>query len=105
MGKRIVVVCCAGILLATLPVLAKQSQTQKKSGGWRQLFNGKDLTGWKHVGPGGDTVEDSLIRTNGGMGLLFLTGGKIAHCRICIVYKMRAHHSNSGGFIRISVQT
>ena len=20
---------------------------------WRQLFNGKDLTGWKHVGPGG----------------------------------------------------
>ena len=24
---------------------------------WQQLFNGKDLTGWKHVGPGGDTVE------------------------------------------------
>ena len=20
---------------------------------WQQLFNGKDLTGWKHVGPGG----------------------------------------------------
>ena len=25
---------------------------------WQQLFNGKDLTGWKHVGPGNDTVED-----------------------------------------------
>ena len=22
---------------------------------WQQLFNGKDLTGWHHVGPGGDT--------------------------------------------------
>ena len=22
---------------------------------WKQLFNGRDLTGWKHVGPGGDT--------------------------------------------------
>src|SRR5437868_3090503 len=104
MGKRILVVCCAGILLATLPVLAKQSQTQKKSGGWRQLFNGKDLTGWKHVGPGGDTVEDSLIRTNGGMGLLYWTGGKLANCRIRIVYKMRDHNSNSGVFIRIPVE-
>jgi hypothetical protein len=25
------------------------SQTEKP---WRQIFNGKDLTGWKHVGPG-----------------------------------------------------
>ena len=26
---------------------------------WKPLFNGKDLNGWKHVGPGGMTVEDS----------------------------------------------
>ena len=24
---------------------------------WQQLFNGKDLTGWKHVGPGGRSEE------------------------------------------------
>ncbi|HLX75475.1 MAG TPA: hypothetical protein VKR26_12090, partial [Terriglobales bacterium] len=24
---------------------------------WRQLYNGKDLKGWKHVGPGYMTVE------------------------------------------------
>ena len=47
---------------------------------WQQLFNGKDLNGWKHVGPGGDTVEDGLIRTHGGMGLLYWTGGKIGNC-------------------------
>src|SRR6202007_2793655 len=47
---------------------------------WQRLFNGKDLTGWKHVGPGGDTVEDGLIHTHGGMGLLYLTGGTNGKC-------------------------
>ena len=42
-------------------------------GDWKPLFNGKDLTGWKHVGPGGDTIEDGLIKTHGGMGLLYWT--------------------------------
>ena len=30
---------------------------------WKPLFNGKDLTGWKHVGPGEMTVADGLIQT------------------------------------------
>jgi hypothetical protein len=71
---------------------------------WRQLFNGKDLTGWKHVGPGGDTVEDGLIRTHGGMGLLYWTGGKIGDCIIHVVYKMRDENDNSGVFIRIPLE-
>src|SRR5215472_16029877 len=60
-----------------------------QSSGWQQLFNGKDLTGWKHVGPGGDTVEDGLIRTHGGMGLLYWTGSRFSNCMIRVVYKMR----------------
>ena len=71
---------------------------------WQQLFNGKDLTGWHHVGPGGDTVEDGLIRTHGGMGLLVWTGGKIGHCQIHVVYKMRDENDNSGVFIRIPLE-
>ena len=35
---------------------------------WKPLFNGKDLTGWKHVGQGNMTVENGLIQTHGGMG-------------------------------------
>jgi 3-keto-disaccharide hydrolase len=31
---------------------------------WKQLFNGKDLTGWKHVGPGEMTVTDGMIETH-----------------------------------------
>ena len=42
-----------------------------QSGDWKQLFNGQDLAGWQHVGPGSMSVEDGLIRTHGGMGLLW----------------------------------
>ena len=75
-----------------------------QSGEWKQLFDGKDLVGWKHVGPGSMTVEDGLIRTHGGMGLLYWTGGKLGDCVIRVVYKMRDHNSNSGVFIRIPLE-
>lgn len=70
----------------------------------RQLFNGKDLSGWKHVGPGSMTVEDGLIHTHGGMGLLYWTGGKVGNCHIHVVYKMRDENDNSGFFIRIPLE-
>jgi len=85
------------VVLAAIPVSAQ-------SGEWKQLFDGKDLTGWKHVGPGGMTVEDGLIRTHGGMGLLYWTGGKLGDCVIRVVFKMRDHNSNSGVFIRIPIE-
>jgi 3-keto-disaccharide hydrolase len=71
---------------------------------WKQLFNGKDLTGWKHVGPGEMTVADGLIETHGGMGLLYWTGGKIGHCKLRVVFKMRDFNDNSGVYIRIPVE-
>jgi len=75
-----------------------------QSGEWKQLFDGKDLTGWKHVGPGSMTVADGLIETHGGMGLLYWTGGKLGDCVIHVVYKMRDHNDNSGVFIRIPIE-
>jgi len=82
--------------------VAIAARTQTKE--WKPLFNGQDLTGWKHVGPGGDTVEDGMIRTHGGMGLLYWTGGKLGDCRIRVVYKMRDFNDNSGVFIRIPLE-
>src|SRR5438445_9495716 len=67
--------------------------TLAQSSEWKQLFDGKDLVGWKHVGPGEMTVEDGLIRTHGGMGLLYWTGGKLGDCAIRVVYKMRDHNT------------
>jgi hypothetical protein len=72
--------------------------------GWRQLFNGKDLTGWKHAGPGYMTVENGLIRGNGGMGLLYWAGEKFGNCTIKVVWKMRDENSNSGIFIRVPIE-
>jgi len=86
---------CTTMLLPKLPAQA---------GEWKQLFDGKDLTGWKHVGPGFMTVEDGLIKTHGGMGLLYWTGGKLGDCVLHVVYKMRDHNDNSGVFIRIPIE-
>ena len=57
MVHRIAVV----LVLFSMATLACFAQ----DGEWKQLFNGKDLTGWKHVGPGEMYVEDGLIKTRG----------------------------------------
>lgn len=75
----------------------------RASGDWKQLFDGKDLNGWRHVGPGEMTVENGLIQTHAGMGLLYWTGSKLGDCVIRVVYKMRDKNDNSGVFIRIPV--
>ncbi len=87
------------LTLLALPIVAYAQADE-----WKQLFDGKDLTGWKHVGPGSMTVEDGLIRTHGGMGLLYWTGGKLGDCAIRVVFKMRDHNDNSGVFIRIPIE-
>ena len=50
------------------------------------------------------TVENGLIRTHGGMGLLYWTGGPLGDCVIRVVYKMRDQNDNSGVFIRIPIE-
>jgi hypothetical protein len=96
MSKRLILLCLAVVFLATI--------SPAQSGEWKQLFDGKDLTGWKHVGPGEMTVENGLIQTHGGMGLLYWTGGKLGDCVIRVVYKMRDENDNSGVFIRIPIE-
>src|SRR5882672_4515272 len=72
--------------------------------GWRELFNGKDLSGWKHLGPGNMAVENRLIQTHGGMGLLYWTREKFGNCTIKVVYRMEKENSNAGFFIRIPIE-
>lgn len=90
---------CLLFILTTSLSAAVADTTQ-----WRQLFNGKDLTGWKHVGPGSQYVEDGYIKSHGGMGLLYWTGEKFGNCVIRVVYRMREENDNSGVFIRIPIE-
>jgi hypothetical protein len=82
--------------------LAARLQTGRE---WQQLFNGRDLSGWQHVGDGGMRVENGLIRTYGkGMGLLWWTGGKIGNAVIRVVYRTQDKVDDSGVFIRIPLE-
>lgn len=88
------------LLVLTKSVSAGVADTTQ----WRQLFNGKDLTGWKQVGPGSHYVENGLLKSKGGMGLLYWTGQKFHDCVIRVVYQMRDSNDNSGVFIRIPIE-
>lgn len=81
-------------VIATTNSLAAQRSS-------RALFNGKDLDGWQQVGPGSFVVTDGMMKTEGGMGMLWYTREKIAHATIRVVFKLTAKESDSGVFIRI----
>jgi hypothetical protein len=68
---------------------------------WKQLFNGKDMTGWEHVGPGGFVLENGMLKSEGGMGLLWYTGEKFGNAKIRVVYKLMQKETNSGVYVRI----
>ena len=71
------------------------------AGDAKQLFNGKDLTGWEHVGPGRFTVEDGMLKTEGGMGLLWYTGAPVGNATLHVVFKTTTPKDNSGVYIRL----
>ena len=70
---------------------------------WRPLFNGKNLDGWSHVGPGQFVIEKGMLKTQGGMGLLWYTREKLGDATLRIVYHVPQPKGagNSGVFIRI----
>ncbi len=72
-----------------------------QDGKWRQLFNGKDLSGWEQVGPGKFVVEDGLLKTVGGMGMILFPSEKFSNVKIRVIYKVKDNDCNSGVFIRI----
>ena len=68
---------------------------------WKELFNGKDLSGWKMTGPGQFVIENGLMKTTGGMGLLFHEGGPIGNTTLRVVFKTEGARGNSGVVIRM----
>ncbi len=68
---------------------------------WRQLFNGKDLAGWEQIGPGEFVVEDGLLKTVGGMGMILWPAEKFGNVVIRVVFRVKDNDVNSGVFIRL----
>ena len=67
---------------------------------WKPLFNGKDLDGWSMAGPGRFVVENGMLKTEGGMGLLWFTGRQFGNTTIRVVFKTASPNANSGVYIR-----
>jgi len=74
--------------------------TVSQASDWKQLFDGKDLNGWQMVGPGRFVVENGMLKTEGGMGLLWYTGQTFGHSTIRVVFKTASPNANSGVYIR-----
>jgi hypothetical protein len=68
---------------------------------WKQLYNGKDLSGWQMAGPGRFVIEKGLLKTEGGMGLLWYTGEPFGNATIRVVFMTASQAANSGVFIRL----
>jgi hypothetical protein len=92
------IIALLAVCVGTLPAPSRGDEPT----GWRPLFNGKSLDGWQHVGPGKMVLENGLMRTEGGMGLLWYSREKLGNCTIRVVYKTTSQASNSGVFIRIA---
>ncbi len=94
-----------GVLLAGLAalsfVMAPAVAEDKKEGKWAQIFNGKNLDGWKQ-GPGGKakwTVKDGVLIGTGPVGHLFSERGDYQNFR----YRVEAQindKGNSGQYFR-----
>nr|WP_233518337.1 ThuA domain-containing protein [Streptomyces corynorhini] len=66
--------------------------------GYRSLFNGKTLEGWKQAGPGTFDVVDGELRTEGGMGLLWYQAKEFRSYSLKLDWKMEGD-DNSGVFV------
>lgn len=67
----------------------------------KELYNGRDMDGWEHVGPGEFVIENGLLKTVGGMGLLWYTREPFGDCVLRVEYMTTAPDTNSGVFVRI----
>jgi hypothetical protein len=72
-----------------------------KSGGWKPIFDGRSTEGWQMTGPGELRLENGVLVTHGGMGMLWYAREKFGDCRLRVVFKPTTTNDNSGVFIRI----
>ena len=90
----------AGLCLLSSAFLWLAAPEAARAQDWIPLFDGTNITQWSHVGDGGFELENGLLKTRGGMGLLWYTPQKFGNVRIRVIYK-GSIDSNSGVFIRI----
>ncbi len=86
-------------LLGGMQYATGQAKADCKPGkGYRDIFNGQTLDGWKQAGPGKFTVKDGVLESEGGMGLLWYQAKELKSYSLKLDWKMRGD-DNSGVFV------
>lgn len=67
---------------------------------WINLFDGSSLDNWTHVDKGDILLENGMLKTVGGMGLLYYTKEAFENIELKVIYK-NPGGTNSGVFVRI----
>ncbi|MEU2262021.1 ThuA domain-containing protein [Streptomyces sp. NPDC019645] len=70
----------------------------KPATGYRDLFNGHTLEGWKQAGPGKFNVTGGELRTEGGMGMLWYQAKELKSYSLKLDWKLDGD-DNSGVFV------
>ncbi|MGP3775251.1 ThuA domain-containing protein [Streptomyces sp. SDT5-1] len=84
-------------------VTGQEAANCRPNTGYRDLFNGETLDGWKQAGPGGFTVNasDGTLTSRGGMGLLWYQAKELGSYSLKLDWKMASEDGddNSGVFV------
>jgi hypothetical protein len=65
-----------------------------------ELFDGSSLSGWSQAGPGGFDVVDGVLRSHGGMGLLWYSTRTFGDFELRLEWRVTSQTDNSGVFVR-----
>lgn len=88
------------VLIVMLSAIAYAGAKKTSDGKWIELFNGKDMAGWRMAGKGNFTVEEGALQTHSGMGMLWYEGRKFRDFTLRVEWKVSDHCNNSGIFVR-----
>ena len=95
--RTLLIIASQALAIVCVVGTAEANARNKK---WSKLFNGRDLSGWKMAGKGNFTVEDGMLVSHGGMGLLWYENEKFRDFKLRVEWKVSQRCSNSGIFVR-----
>ena len=70
-----------------------------------RLFNGVNLDGWRHAGRGGFRIDNGMLMTMGGIGLLWYSARQFENFELTVDWKVTKKSDNSGVFVRFPAPT
>ena len=95
--RRLFIATSQALVIACL---CASENAHAKTRKWTKLFNGRDMTGWRMAGKGNFTVEDGMLVTHGGMGMLWYENEKFRDFKLRVEWKVSQRCNNSGIFVR-----